>query len=84
MPLYKLQLFRQRRAIGRAGFPFNLTDRVYSDGLCPVAERLHAEDLILFEPCAWAVDDEALELLGAALRKVHANIPALRARNATP
>lgn len=83
-PLYKLQLFRQRRAIGRAGFPFNLTDRVYSDGLCPVAERLHAEDLILFEPCAWAVDDEALELLGAALRKVHANIPALRARNATP
>lgn len=78
-PLYRLPLFRKRHAIGREGFPFTLSNRRYSDGMCPVAERLHAEDLVLFEPCAWAVDDATLELLAEALRRVHANLPALRA-----
>jgi perosamine synthetase len=77
-PLHRLPAFRQRRAIGRDGFPFNLTNRTYFDGLCPVAERLHAEDLILFEPCAWDVDAATLAALGEALCKVHANASALR------
>jgi perosamine synthetase len=80
-PLHRLPVFRQRRAIGRDGFPFNLTNRTYVDGMCPVAERLHAEDLILFEPCAWAVNAPTLASLGEALRKVHANVGALRARD---
>ncbi len=78
-PLHRLPMFRKRRAIGRDGFPFNLTNRSYADGMCPVGERLHAEDLILFEPCAWAIDDSTLDALGDALRKVHAGLPALRA-----
>lgn len=77
-PLHRLPMFRQRRAIGRDGFPFNLTNRIYADGSCPVGEWLHAHDLILFEPCAWAVDASTLAALGDALRKVHANVPALR------
>jgi perosamine synthetase len=77
-PLYRLPLFQKRRAIGRDGFPFTLSNRRYTDGLCPVAERLHAEDLILFEPCAWSIADATLRLLGEALQKVHANLPALR------
>jgi perosamine synthetase len=78
-PLYKLPLFRKRHAIGRDGYPFTLSNRRYDDGLCPVAERLHREELVLFEPCAYALDDASLELLGAAIRRVHANLPALRA-----
>jgi dTDP-4-amino-4,6-dideoxygalactose transaminase len=77
-PLYRLPLFRKRHAIGREGFPFTLSNRRYWDGMCPVAERLHAADLVLFEPCAWAVDDTTLDLLGQALRRVHDNLPALR------
>lgn len=77
-PLHRLPMFRRRIAIGREGFPFNLSNRGYADGLTPVAERLHAEDLIIFEPCAWAVDDAALDGLCEALRKVHAGIGALR------
>jgi dTDP-4-amino-4,6-dideoxygalactose transaminase len=78
-PLYKLPLFRKRHAIGRDGYPFTLSNRRYVDGDCPVAERLHAEDLVLFEPCAYELDDAALELLGEAIKRVHANLPALRA-----
>jgi len=77
-PLYSLPLFQKRHAIGRDGFPFTLSNRRYGKGLCPVAERLHAEDLVIFEPCAWAVDDRTLDLLGEALRRVHENLPSLR------
>ncbi len=71
-PLYRLPLFQQRKAIGRDGFPFTLTDRQYPDGLCPVTERLHEHEAILFEPCAFDVDDTTAEKLVAAVRKVHA------------
>ncbi len=77
-PLYKLPLFQKRQAIGRDGFPFTLSNRRYSDGLCPIAERLHARDLVLFEPCAWAIDDETVDRLGEALRRVHAGLATLR------
>lgn len=77
-PLYRLPLFRKRIAIGRAGWPFTLTNRTYHDGLCPVAERLH-DQLILFEPCRWDVDDAMAERLVEAFRKVHAHRDELRA-----
>jgi dTDP-4-amino-4,6-dideoxygalactose transaminase len=70
-PLYKLPVFQRRIAIGRDGWPFSLSNRTYPDGLCPMAERLHAEEAIIFEPCAYAADDRTIECLGAAIRKVH-------------
>jgi len=71
-PLYWLPAFQRRIAIGDKGFPFTLTNRTYPPGLCPTAERLHQKELIVFEPCAWEVDDEHADLLVAAFRKVHA------------
>ena len=70
-PLYKLPAFQKRMAIGREGWPFTLTERRYDNGLCPVVERLHSDEALLFEPCAYAVDPETTERLGAALRKVY-------------
>ena len=70
-PLYRLPLFRERKAIGRDGYPFNLSDRVYKDDLCPVTERLHAKEALLFEPCSVAADDALTEQLIEAVRKVH-------------
>ena len=71
-PLYHLPLFQQRKAFGRDGYPFTLTNRKYELGLCPVAEKLHELELIVFEPCAWEADDSVVDKLIEAFCKVHA------------
>lgn len=71
-PLYMLPVFQKRIAIGRDGWPFTLTDRKYEKGLCPVAERMYEHELLLFEPCAYRVDDAMADKLVLAIRKVHA------------
>jgi len=72
-PLYLLPVFQKRIAIGKSGWPFTLTDRKYTKGMCPVTERMHERELLCFETCAYDVDDNMLERLVAAVRKVHAN-----------
>lgn len=71
-PLYMLPLFQNRIAIGRDGWPFTLTDRQYGKGLCPVAEHMYERELVLFEPCAYRVDEALADRLVLAVRKVHA------------
>ena len=83
-PLYRLPVFRERVAIGRDGWPFTLTDRTYPDGLCPVAERLHRNEIVLFEPCAWAIDDATLDRLVVALRKVLDGVGELQQETVRP
>lgn len=70
-PLYMLPAFQKRIAIGRDGWPFTLTDRQYFKGLCPIAERMYEHELILFEPCAYRVDEDLKNRLVMAVRKVH-------------
>lgn len=77
-PLYLLPVFQKRVAFGR--FPFDLTDRTYAKGLCPVAERMHERELLCYETCAHDVDAEGAAALAAALRKVHGNRAELRER----
>lgn len=69
-PLYRLPVFRQRVALGRNGFPFNLSDRVYHDGLCPVAERLHEQELFAYEVCGYEPTPEQLQQMVDAFHKV--------------
>lgn len=76
-PLYTLPVFAQRRALGRDGFPFTLTERQYVWGLCPTAERLWRDEIILFEPCAWQLSDSDVDAIATAFRKVHDNLGAL-------
>jgi len=78
-PLYRLPLFRERKAMGRDGFPFTLTNRTYADGMCPVAERLHKEEAIVFEPCAMEINKKTASNLITAVRKVHDNRKQLNA-----
>ncbi|WP_454021032.1 DegT/DnrJ/EryC1/StrS family aminotransferase [Azospirillum sp. Marseille-Q6669] len=77
-PLYLLPAFQKRIALGRDGFPFTLSDVRYEPGLCPVAERMHAESLVGFEPCAHDLDDGQIDALIAAICKVHAHRHDLR------
>lgn len=72
-PLYRLALFQQRKALGRDGFPFTLTDRTYEGALCPITERLYEAEAVLFEPCAYGAGDEVSGKMIEAIRKVHDN-----------
>lgn len=77
-PLYLLPMYQKKIAIGGDGFPFNLSQRTYERGLCPTAERLHAQEIIGFEPCAWQLEESDADMVAAAIRKVHAQRDLLR------
>jgi len=70
-PLYLLPVFQKRIAIGRDGWPFSLTENKYYKGMCPVAERMHENELLCFETCAYNVSDENIDKLIVAFRKVY-------------
>lgn len=77
-PLYELPLFQSRIAIGSKGFPFNLSERKFEKGLCPVVERMHYEELVWFPICFYENDDVMAEELCQALLKVHQGMDQLR------
>ena len=70
-PIYRIPMFQKRIAIGSGGFPFNLSDRTYPDGLCPVAEAMRDTYLLQFQPVSWDADDEQVEMMIEAIHKVH-------------
>jgi len=79
-PIYRIPMFQKRIAIGSGGFPFNLSDRTYPDGLCPVAESMRDTHLLQFQPVSWDVDDEQVEMMIEAIHKVHRQAAALDRR----
>jgi perosamine synthetase len=81
-PLYKLPLFQQGIAIGRDGFPFTLSNRRYANDMCPVTERLYADEAWYFQPCGFDPDESDVEALINAIHKVVKNVPALREQKA--
>lgn len=70
-PIYMIPLFQKRIAIGNQGFPFNLGNRTYSRGDCPVTEAMHDRFLLQFQPVSWDADDEQVDMLIDAVHKVH-------------
>ena len=68
-PLYLLPVFQQRIAFG--AYPFSLSDKTYTKGLCPTAERMHEQEFIGFENCMFAPSEMQIELLIEAVCKVH-------------
>jgi perosamine synthetase len=84
LPIYQIPMFQQRIAIGRHGFPFSLRPRTYPAGLCPVTEAMYQTHLLQFQPVSWQVDDEQVDMLIEAVRKVYEQAPALRNSNEAP
>jgi len=72
-PLYLLPIFQRRIAIGNKGYPFNLTERQYGPGLCPVTERLNQCELLEFHICSFELDGEDMDKVIQAFQKVYAN-----------
>lgn len=77
-PLYMLPAFQKRIAIGRDGFPFNLTNRSYHKGLCPVAERLYEREILEIYTCSWEFSDAEIGMVTDAFLKVYENRDELR------
>lgn len=77
-PLYLLPIFQKRMAFGKDGYPFSLTDRTYERGLCPTAERMEDQELILYLSCHHHPKPEQLERMIKGFHKVYAAIPKLR------
>ena len=71
-PLYMLPLFQKKIALGRSGFPFNLSERQYLAGMCPVTERMHQRELLEFHICSHEISEQQMDLVGRAFGKVHA------------
>jgi len=70
-PLYWLPVFQERIGIGHEGYPFTLSQRNYDKGLCPVAERLHLHEIIGVEICAYEIDDQRIDAMIKAFKKVY-------------
>jgi len=68
-PLYMLPMFQKKIALG--SYPFNLSTIDYKEGACPVAERMHSEELLVYEPCMYDISPEVSDLMAEAIRKVH-------------
>lgn len=83
-PLYRLPLFQQRVAIGGDGFPFSLSNRTYPLDACPVVERMHAKEVLMFVVCSYQLSDDTVDRMIEGVRKVHARRHELRALDTEP
>lgn len=76
-------MFQQRIAYGTKGFPwtspYSSRDVSYAKGICPVAEKLHAETFMSLNICLNDYSSEDVALVVSAFKKVWANLDALRA-----
>jgi perosamine synthetase len=81
-PLYLAPLYQKKIAIGAHGFPWNIhptIDYVYRKGLCPVAERMHEQELIYTPLMREPLQESDIDDFVAAIRKVLQHKEALRA-----
>jgi perosamine synthetase len=84
-PLYLSRIYQEKVAIGKNGFPFNINHDVeynYSKGICPVAERMYENELMLSPIVREPLDLNAMDDLVDAIEKVLENVPDIRDRYA--
>ena len=77
-PLYMLPVFQSRIALGKKGFPFNLSDVDYSKISCPNVESLHKKSMIEFYICSYQLDGEDLDKIIESIHKIFENLDQLR------
>lgn len=76
--IHLLPTFQKKIAYGKKGHPWILTENgrkiSYNKGICPVAEKLHDETLILFEVCLFDLSDSDVNLIIQVFKKVWENL----------
>jgi perosamine synthetase len=80
--IHMLPMYQKKVAYGSNGFPWNSEicrrEVSYKHGICPVAEELHEKTYIGFAMCMHELDDDEVELMVRAFRKVWVNLESLR------
>lgn len=69
-PLYLQPLYQERIAFGKEGFPFNLSDMNYHQGLCPITEKMHYDLLLSHEFMHPGMKKSDMDDVIAAFKKV--------------
>ena len=80
-PLYLAPLYQKKLALGSAGFPWTMhpsVDYAYAKGLCPIAERMHEQELIYTPLIREPLQESDIQDFAAAIRKVVDHRDALR------
>jgi perosamine synthetase len=81
-PLYLSPHYQHRLAWGSKGFPFTYAGAqayCYDKGLCPVAERMHEQELLLCPLITEPLDYHDMDHILAAMERVLANAAAIQA-----
>jgi dTDP-4-amino-4,6-dideoxygalactose transaminase len=79
--LHMLPMFLEKQCYGTKHFPWSLNgsvDYTYGVGTCEVAERINASEYIGMFMCGSDFEDDEINLVGEAFRKVYSNLDDLR------
>jgi dTDP-4-amino-4,6-dideoxygalactose transaminase len=83
--VHLLPMYQKKIAYGSKGFPWNSDichrDVDYTKGICPVAEKLHDKTFLGFEMCLHELEDEDIDLIVAAFKKVWRQMKELSRRD---
>tara|TARA_B100001059_G_scaffold96256_1_gene95518 strand:+ start:3142 stop:4422 length:1281 start_codon:yes stop_codon:yes gene_type:complete len=80
--LHLLPIFQNKIAYGSQGFPWSSDickrEVSYDKGICPIAEELHDTSFLGYEVCLHDLDNDEVELIIQAFKKVWANLDHLK------
>lgn len=81
-PLYLEPMYQQRIAFGKDGFPFTYAgykgSLSYERGICPIAERMHFEELICGDYCHAGLGKDELDDIAGIFTKVCSHFEELK------
>ena len=80
--LHLLPMYQKKYAYGTKGFPWNSSiskrNVNYKKGICPVAEGINKDKLIIIELCVYDFNDNELKILVRCFQKVWENLNNLK------
>ena len=78
--IHLLPIYQKKIAYGKKGFPWTIANREvsYEKGICPVAENLNEHSHLNIAMCMSDFDDEDVDLIIEAFKKVWDNIELLQ------
>ena len=80
--LHLLPMYQKKYAYGTKGFPWNSSiskrNVNYKKGICPVAEGINKDKLIIIELCVYDFNDSELKILVRCFKKVWENLNNLK------
>lgn len=79
--IHLLPMYQKKIAYGKKGFPWTSDvyrgNVSYDEGICPVAERLHRQDLVCLQLCQHDYTDQEADLVIEAFQKVWSHLDKL-------